>query len=99
MLMGYPNERLVMSLEIIREANGETREPAVGKCACGQEVWLSGFTNTCDGCGRDYSIGGQELAPREQWGEETGESASDILSVDYGDGWDPGHPGGDGFFD
>lgn len=56
------------------------REPAVGLCCCGREVELCGFTNTCD-CGRDYNSAGQELAPREQWGEETGESLSDILMI------------------
>ena len=55
---------------------------AVGACnGCGSEVVLSGFTNTCD-CGKDYNMSGQELAPREQWGEETGESVADILMAD-----------------
>lgn len=48
-------------------------EPAVGKCDCGAEVDLLGFTNTCDTCGADYNMFGQLLAPREQWGSETGE--------------------------
>ena len=57
-------------------------EPAVGLCNhCNKEVPLHGFTNTCE-CGTDYNMSGQELAPREQWGEETGESLSDILGVD-----------------
>jgi hypothetical protein len=57
-------------------------EPAVGICeVCGSEVVLHGFTNTCD-CGADYNGSGQLLAPREQWGEETGESVADILGVD-----------------
>jgi len=49
---------------------------------CGE--WLScyRFTNTCSNCGADYNMGGQQLAPRAQWGEETGESVADILSVD-----------------
>lgn len=52
---------------------------AVGACnACNRPVTLSGFTNTCE-CGLDYNMSGQQLAPREQWGEETGESADDIL--------------------
>jgi hypothetical protein len=53
--------------------------PAIGQCLCGAEVTLSRFTNTCDGCGADYNSGGQLLAPREQWGEETGESWTDIV--------------------
>jgi hypothetical protein len=57
-------------------------DPAIGECNhCGAEVQLSGFTNTCD-CGTDYNMSGQELASREQWGEETGETVADILSVD-----------------
>jgi hypothetical protein len=49
---------------------------AIIKCNCGQEVYLHGFTNTCE-CGADYNMGGQRLAPRDQWGEETGEHYSD----------------------
>lgn len=57
-------------------------EPAVGLCdCCGAEVSLGRFTNTCD-CGADYNGSGDLLAPRSQWGEETGESVSDILAVD-----------------
>lgn len=58
-------------------------EPAIGKCDCGTEVELCGFTNTCTSCEADYNSSGQRLAPREFWGEETGESVSDILSVDW----------------
>jgi hypothetical protein len=53
----------------------------IGECVCGGEVMLYGFTNTCN-CGRDYNMNGQELAPRSQWGEETGESYSDIMQAD-----------------
>jgi hypothetical protein len=48
-------------------------ENAVGRCHCGEEVELGHFTCTCEKCGKDYNWNGQELAPREQWGEETGE--------------------------
>lgn len=42
---------------------------------CGHEVLLDGsFTCTCDHCGADYNTFGQRLAPRSQWGWETGES-------------------------
>lgn len=57
-------------------------EPAIGLCdRCGEEVHLDRFTNTCE-CGADYNMSGQLLADRSQWGEETGESLSDILSID-----------------
>lgn len=56
------------------------QEPAAIECPCGCEVDLYGFTNTCE-CGRDFNMSGQELAPREQWGEETGEHWSDIARI------------------
>ena len=49
---------------------------------CGEDLYCDGFTNTCEKCGRDYNWAGQALAPRSQWGEETGESLAEILSVD-----------------
>lgn len=54
------------------------------KCDCGVELDVPAFTNTCY-CGRDYNSCGQLLAPRSQWGEETGESAGDILTVGHYD--------------
>ena len=58
-------------------------EPGSIRCHCGAEVVLNMvMTNTCRNCGRDYNSSGQLLAPREQWGEETGETASDILMAD-----------------
>lgn len=57
------------------------RAPAMLRCACGDEVPLDGFTNPCL-CGRDYNFAGQLLAPRSQWGEETGETAGEILMAD-----------------
>lgn len=59
-------------IEIIRERKSRN-EPALGLCVCGCEIQLANFTNTCPGCGKDYNFAGTELAPREQWGEETGE--------------------------
>ena len=62
----------------------ETREwsykvPRVGRCSCGEEVELSRFTNTCYKCDTDYNSAGQQLAPREQWGYETGEHWTDCI--------------------
>lgn len=56
-------------------------EPAIGQCDCGDEVVLDGFTCTCERCGADYNSSGQRLAPREQWGKETGEHLADILRI------------------
>jgi hypothetical protein len=52
------------------------------RCECQQWVLCSGFTNTCHTCDRDYGMNGYQLAPRSQWGEETGESVADILQAD-----------------
>lgn len=46
-------------------------------CACGAKIICTGFTNTCDRCDSDYNFAGALLAPREQWGEETGEHCSE----------------------
>lgn len=56
------------------------RQPAIGKCPCGQEVILDSFTNGCE-CGRDYNMSGHLLNPRCFWGEDTGEHLSDILRI------------------
>ena len=68
-------------MKIIRKSDHRTRTPAIGECSCGRHVALTGFTNTCD-CGADYNMSGQRLAPRSQWGEETGETADDILQAE-----------------
>jgi hypothetical protein len=52
-------------------------EPAKKRCSCGEVVRLERFTNTCQGCDADYNMHGQILAPREHWGEETGEHWSE----------------------
>jgi predicted Zn-ribbon and HTH transcriptional regulator len=48
-------------------------------CCC-MEMCCDGFTNTCEVCRADYNGSGHLLAPRCQWGEETGECAADILN-------------------
>ena len=55
---------------------GRERDVNVVKCDCGQPVWCIEFTQTCS-CGKDYNMSGQLLAPRSQWGEETGEHWSE----------------------
>lgn len=61
-------------------------EPAILKCSCGDTVTLRCFTNTCSECHTDYNMSGQALAPRSQWGEETGENVADILAIDIAGG-------------
>jgi hypothetical protein len=56
-------------------------KPSIGKCECGCHVELSGFTNTCSDCGRDYNSAGQLLRDRREWGEETGEHWIDVVNI------------------
>lgn len=70
-------------------------EPGILRCQCGAEVEIyMTMTNTCEKCGTDYNMSGQRLAPREQWGWDTGESLGEILAADrplgsyYEDGYD-----------
>lgn len=39
-------------------------------CDCGATVYLGGFTNECDGCGKLYNSFGNELRPRSEWEED-----------------------------
>jgi hypothetical protein len=68
---------------IRRIPSAKPNRPGVGVvlCECGREVVCYGFTNTCE-CGRDYNHAGQGLAPRACWGEETNETAGDILMAE-----------------
>ena len=55
-------------------------DPAIGVCdRCGADVVLDhALANTCV-CGAEYNLSGQRLAPREQWGDDTGETLGEIL--------------------
>jgi hypothetical protein len=48
--------------------------PGIVACPCGRNLEIDprDFTTTCE-CGADFNGSGDRLAPREQWGEETGE--------------------------
>lgn len=61
---------------VLVERDSSYFQCAIGKCDCGCKVALWNFTNTCD-CGIDYNSSGQKLAPRSQWGQETGEHWSE----------------------
>ena len=74
--------RVVRMGKAYRESGYGYREVSapVVLCDCGEEVTCSQYTNTCS-CGRDYSMSGSMLAPRSQWGEETGEHPCDIANL------------------
>ena len=61
-----------------RSYPGETYERRTKevKC-CGSWLRCDRFTVTCDACGSDFNQSGHRLAPRSQWGEETGEHWSE----------------------
>jgi hypothetical protein len=73
--------KIIQERETIRCTDGEYSwtytQPRVGLCECGEEVDLDQWTNTCEGCDVDYDSSGSRLAPRSQWGVETGEHWSD----------------------
>jgi hypothetical protein len=55
----------------------EVRKPKSMRCCCGEILTQgSGYFATdyaCGKCGTEYNSSGHKLAPRCQWGEETGE--------------------------
>lgn len=75
--LDHPDEYIDEGIE---EYRWVVNEPTIGRCSCGEEVVLDGFTNTCE-CGIDYNWAGQQLAPRYLWGEETGEHWADIARI------------------
>lgn len=52
----------------------EYHDRGVLRCDCGARIEMyDAMTNSCDRCPREYNGSGSLLAPRECWGEETGE--------------------------
>jgi hypothetical protein len=71
---GYP----VADRGIERYTNRYT-EPAIIECVdCRRAVTLTHDAVRC-ACGRYYNLSGQALSDPSNWGEETGETATDIL--------------------
>jgi len=62
--------------KVVRHIEEGHRSIPVVQCNCNREVECWDFTNTCE-CDADYNFAGQRLAPRSQWGEETGEHWSE----------------------
>lgn len=60
------------------EMDTETGKPIdvpILECDCGHKLYLdSCWANECEKCHTEYNGSGQKLAPRSQWGEETGET-------------------------
>lgn len=51
----------------------KTPAHVIVECDCGEKIVCIGFTNTCPTCDADYNWNGERLAPRSEWGWETGE--------------------------
>lgn len=74
MVVSNPDKYIPKGVQTYRHSY---KVSAIGICDdCGKPVELDAFTNTCE-CGADYNWSGQRLAPRSQWGEETGEHWTD----------------------
>lgn len=68
----------------------EDQRPETMQCDCGEVLGFEGLPGAdvdCGSCGRCYNASGQLLADPSQWGEETGEHASDY----YRGFNEPGH--------
>lgn len=53
-------------------------------CGCGSRIivcWAPGADFDCPVCHAEYNSSGQRLAPRAQWGEETGEHPADVAEA------------------
>lgn len=71
-------KKVTSQRRLIKPWDHETKEPGLIQCDCGKKVEIEGPGLDADcGCGRSYNSSGQLLADRAQWGEETGEIASD----------------------
>jgi|GEM_PF-1923253 len=62
-----------------RTHTNKVRDYGTGVCACGSHVSFGWGDSTCVSCGAEYNSAGQRLAPRHQWGEETGEHPCEVV--------------------
>lgn len=61
---------------VLESSSRVIHHPPVMRCDCGKTLVLNcGWENTCS-CGQSFNGSGQLLAPRSQWGEETGEQGT-----------------------
>lgn len=70
----------LMHADKLRMRQWESREtiPGIMQCECGEKIEIYDHHDVhCEKCYREYNSAGSLLAPRSQWGEETGETAFD----------------------
>lgn len=66
------NKKNFISIRIIEHHNSYW-ESAIGKCSCGEKVFLQDEymgAFQCPKCGQWYNLFGQELLPPDQWEED-----------------------------
>lgn len=73
---GYGEQRAV------DESAGPTNTFPCAGCGTEMHRFRGQGDQTCPNCGQEHNGFGQALAPRSQWGEETGEIPSDIYGPD-----------------
>ncbi len=72
--------KILQDRDIYLDDSGDMiRVNLIIRCGCGCKIEFEGGDEDCPRCHTSYNAFGQELAPREQWGCETGESLADIL--------------------
>jgi len=71
----------------VMDRRGRTVSRQEIRCDCGRTLVCLLNTNPCE-CGRDYNMSGQLLAPRSQWGMETGEHPADVARDMDADEWE-----------
>lgn len=72
-------DRMVTEEDVLSRYGGTYPRRTVSIKCCGEWIECRAFTNTCSVCGADFNMSGQRLAPRSQWGEETGEHWTDCI--------------------
>ena len=74
------------TLRLMEDPKDPGRVLRILDCDCGTRFEIYDWWSTpCPGCGVEYNGAGQKLAPRSQWGEETGETLADIEGPDRPD--------------
>lgn len=77
LIISETETRRVVQRQVPSRYGGTYPKSIVSVKCCGEWLECDAFTTTCDHCHADYNWTGARLAPRSQWGEDTGEHWSD----------------------
>lgn len=81
------NGEIDVYFEGVLSFNHSYTQHAIGRCSCGGEVHLSGFTNECEDCDLEYNMSGQQLAHRDLWDEDDRYDVEGPQNCDDGRCW------------